>query len=942
MTFLVIDCLKPYLLILIPIALVLIWFTTKKLTRMYKLRRNIILVLRSLVLIFLILALVGVNITWNAKTTTTVFLMDASDSTLASRAQEEKFVTDAISKKPASDKTGVVAFGNNALIENFVAKDNIFSKIETKPNSSYTNIENGLLSALSLIPKNSKKRIVLVTDGEENEGKASKIAPSLIDQGVDLKICKVEKNVGSEVALDNISVPQKLSVGEEFNVVVNISSTVNTSAKLSLFSGKDKTAEEKVQLNKGNNRFVFRDVSEVGGFKTYKAIIEPDIDTEVKNNEASTFVNIKDRPKVLVIEDTKGEADEVVKMVQASGMDFNKINATSAPTSLQELTQYKSIITCNVSAEKLNNGFLNALDSYVKDFGGGFIATGGENSYALGGYYKTNLEKVLPVNMEMKGKKEIPDMCIELVIDKSGSMMEGNGGIMKLDIAKEGAVRSLESLRANDEIGVLTFDDTIYWVVDRKKAADKEAIKKDIGTIRPGGGTSILPALEEAYESTKKSSAKIKHIILLTDGQAENEGYDDLIKKINKDNITVSTVAVGGDADTELLSHIAKAANGRYYYSNDITNIPTIFAKETFMAARTYLNNRQFTPVISSSHPILQGVAEGGLPSLLGYIGASPKDTARVLLKSDEDDPILTVWQYGLGRTVAWNSDINGKWSSNYIGWDKNIKLWQNMINFTAQDYENENAAMDVSIDGSKGVITFKDKNNKEEIDTRASIIAPNMESNEIKLYPTAPGQYSGTFDVKEPGVYMVKGRQLNGEETLSAISSGLAVQYSAEYKLNQTSSTLDALINETGGTYINSPEEVFTGKLKDISAKLDLTPLFLVLAIILFMLDIAVRRLNIPFEKVNLFFGFVKRKVEKLIKIKLPQNKYKRRPAYESMISVDDTTDKGEIKAKEKLEKKVVAEQKQPEIKQKNLEKTKEDTLDTSALLKRKDKKYR
>lgn len=930
-----ISFLRPYFLLLLPFAIGVILFGAKKLSKMQRARRRLIVVLRNIIVIFLVLALSAPNILWTANTTLTVFLVDASDSTLASRTKIEEFIRNSMQYKPAKDKVGVVAFGDNALIENFIAKNSAFSKIETKPNGTYTNIENSITAALALMPDSSKKRIVLITDGEENEGKASKLVPSLLEQGVDLKVYKIDKVVGNEVAIDSVSVPQKLNVGEEFGVVINITSTVNTSAKISLLSGKEKTAEERVQINKGSNKFVFKDTAKEGGFKSYKVVIEPDADTELKNNEASAFTNIKDKPRILVIEDAKGEAEELIKMLKASGMDYNKIEAAAAPRNLEELTAYKSIITCNVSAENLNEGFLNALDSYVKDFGGGFIATGGENSFALGGYFKTTLEKVLPVNMDMKGKKEIPEMAMLLIIDKSGSMMDGSGGITKLDIAKEAAVRTLESLRPKDQIGVLTFDDTLYWVVKMKKAEDRDKIKDDIGTIRPGGGTSILPALDEGYEALKKSSAKIKHIILLTDGQAERDGYNDLIDKIKKDNITVSTVAVGGDADKVLLENLAKNASGRFYSTSDISSIPKIFAKETFMAAKAYLNNREFTPVIAGNHSIISGVAEGGLPPLLGYIGASPKDSAKVILKSDEDDPILTVWQYGLGKTAAWNSDINGKWSANYVGWDKNMKLWQNMINYTVENYESENAAIEVNTEGSKGVINFTDKNSKEEVDTRAVVVTPSLQNMEIKLYPTAPGKYSGGFDIKEPGVYMVKGRQLKGEETLNAVTTGLALQYSPEYRIASEKSSLDNLVKEAGGSYISSASEAFKGSPKHIPGKIDLTPYLLALALILFVLDIALRRLNIPLHKLQRFMERISDKLTSL-------RRYKKKNA---KIKIDKKQLRSEVQENLKANSEKVEKNKElkPKIKiseEKPDEEKEESILDTSALLKKKQKR--
>jgi uncharacterized membrane protein len=633
--------------------------------------------------------------------------------------------------------------------------------------------------------------------------------------------------------------------------------------------------------------------------------------------EASTFINVLDKPRILVLEDTQGEADEIVRLLKASGIDYDKSEAYYAPSTLEELSKYKSIILCNVSSEKLSEGFMKSVESYVKDLGGGLIATGGENSFALGGYYKTPLEKVLPVNMELKGKKEIPDMAILLIIDKSGSMTEGSGGITKLDIAKEAAVRSLDSLREKDTIGVIAFDDTAYWVVDPQKATDPEAIGDDIGTIRSGGGTSILPALQEGVEAISKVNAKIKHIILLTDGQAERSGYEALVEKMKKENITASTVAVGKGSDTTLLQNIADGAKGRFYYTDNGENIPRIFAKETFMAAKAYLNNREFTPIITNHHNILSEVAAEGLPSLLGYVAATPKSTARMLLASDQEDPILTVWQYGLGKTIAWNSDISGKWSANYVGWQKNISLWQNMINWTIEKYEDENMTAEVTQEGGKGVIHLRTENQGEQLDTTAVVVYPDMTNQEIPLYPTVPGEYSGAFDIKSQGSYLVKIVQNQKGETVGTSSTGLSVQYSPEYRLDPKSDNVERLVKEAGGIYIEKPQDVYKGKLEDIWGVVEMTPFLLILAILLFLTDIALRRLNLPLDKLE----------EQLSKLKVRLAVKKKKPGMHTI--------------KPKAEKTQEAEKQNPsqeaKIKPKQKEKPKEESLDTSALLNKK-----
>ena len=924
----VINFERPMLLFLIPLAIFFVLYTARMLGKMYKLKRRLILFLRNTVFFLIILALSGVNIKWIVDTTTTIFVVDASDSMKEYRTTTEEFIRKALDRKGSRDQSGVVAFGDNSLIESFVAKDSVFNKIETEPRGIYTDIENALTTSISLLPQNSKKRVVLITDGEENEGNSSRLASSIIGQDIDFKIYRIDREIGKEAAVGSITVPKRLRVGEEFSIVVVIESTVQTGAKLTLISGRDKAAEERVVLQKGSNRFVFRDQADTGGFKSYKVLLEPDTDTESKNNEASTFTNVIDRPKILVVEDSDGEGDEVVRMLEATGMSYVRVNAQSVPGTLEGLSAYKSIITCNVSAENLSDSFLNSLDSYVKDMGGGFIATGGDNSFALGGYYKTTLEKVLPVQMELKGKKEIPDMSIVLVIDKSGSMTEGSGGIMKLDLAKEAAARTLDSLRPKDQIGVLTFDDTNYWVVPTRKADDAEKIRDDIGTIRPGGGTSIIPALQEGYDSIKNTNTKIKHIILLTDGQAERSGYIELVEKLKRDNITVSTVAVGQGSDVQLLEDIAKGANGRFYYTDEFSNLPRIFAKETFMAAKAYLNNREFVPAITNAHPVLAGAAEQGLPSLLGYVAATPKSTSRVVLASDQDDPILTVWQYGLGKTAAWNSDINGKWSRNYVGWENNIKLWQNVINWTIEKYQEDDITVETEVQGGKGVITLSSKADKGEFETKATIVSPSLESREVVLYPVAPGQYSGDFEITETGSYIIKALQQKNGETVNAANTGISVQYSPEYRLQPDSGYLDRLIKEAAGTVISAPEDVYKGKIKDIFGAIDLTPMLLILALILFMLDIALRRLNLPLaaleERLSVLWTKLLPKAKKPVKAKRPQN----------IMS----------EASKPAEKKVQAQPQEEDPKSKakepDAEKPKAESLDTSALLKKKKKR--
>ena len=921
-----IDIGKPLYLLLLLAVVAMLFLTSKKLGSRARGKKAVILAARFFTCLFLILALSSLGIVWTVEDTSTIFLLDASDSMAEYKNDIESFVKEALESMKDKDEAAIISFGEEPVMENFLSQQPAFESISQIQGSKYTNIEKALNAAVSVLPEGSRKRIVLVTDGEENEGNSSNIAGVFKDKSVDFKVLKIQREKGNEVAAVKLTAPQTLNMGEEFNIGVNIKSNVNTSAKLTLFDGSQKAAEENIDLTKGENRFLFKDIADTRGFKTYRAVVEANLDTEMRNNEASSFVNVLDKPMILVIEDKAGEADEIAKILEGAKTDYKRLSAHSAPADLQSLAQYKTIILANVSAENLSDGFLRALEPYVRDLGGGLIATGGDDSFALGGYFKTSLEKVLPVNMELKGRKAIPDMSIFVVIDKSGSMASESGGITKLDLAKEAAARVLDSLRDNDNIGVLAFDSAQYWVVQPQRPKDREVLRSDIGTITQGGGTSILPALEEAVDKMKDHDSKIKHIILLTDGQAEKTGYDELLEEARNGGITISTVAAGFDADIQLLEHIAQEAGGRFYVTDQYSNIPTIFAKETFMAARAYLNNREFTPRLVNMHFVLEGVAENGMPGLLGYIASSPKDSSRVILESDEGDPILTLWQYGLGKTIAWNSDMKGVWSGNYVNWDKNPVFWNNLINWTIENYSTENLEVSTKVQGGYGEINALQRNSNETIDTRAIITAPSLETIEVDLNPEAPGRYKGSFRIDDTGAYLIKVVQSKDGEVQSAVSTGMSVQYSPEYSMDANSHKLERLVIESGGSYIKEAEEVFEGPIAPVKGRVDLTSPLLLLTLLAFLVDIAVRRLKLTMGRVGKFF----RKIYGSI-IKVDNKSRHKTGMIEKTVAI-----RAEAENKEEIKSAVRDKAKEPTEKR---SKASTETLNTEALLKRKNR---
>lgn len=840
-------------LLLIPAVCVFTIFFARRNLKLKGWRQKAALALRLAVLTLLILSISGFGIKRTSNQTTSIFVIDGSDSTLTARERINSFVREALKHKKLSDKAGIVNFGSNAAVEVSPSERIQFQEAQTLVDGNFTDIAEGLRLAASLIPAESRKRVVLVTDGLENSGDALKQARIMQRQGIVLDIFPVETLQKEEVQLKELIVPKSSHLNEKLEIVARVDSTVRTRGTLKLYKDRELAAQMEVDIQEGENNFVFSDVASREGLVTYSAVIEAHDDTITLNNRMWAFCDVGDAARILVVQDDDEGAKELIRILEED-VEVTVKRPENLPVSVEELQKYDAFIISNVSAEKLDDRFLASLETCIKHQGKGLLVTGGDNSYAPGGYYGTILERILPVDMNINPKQEMPNLGLVLVIDKSGSMSDGQYGTSKIELAKEAAIRSTEVLNQDDMIGIIAFDSAVQWVVKTRKPDDLKRIQDAIGTIRASGGTQILPALQEAYNSLKEADTKLKHIILLTDGQAEKTGYESLLREMNQAGITLSTVAVGSEADSALLKALALGGNGRFYMTDVFTDIPKIFAKETFLAGKTYLNNRTFTPSLKAYSDMIKGIES--IPVLDGYVGTTPKGTATVIFASDTDDPILASWQYGLGRTVAWTSDARGMWTSAWMQWDESPQFWKNVISWVMQEGSPEDYNIDTGIMRGKGYIelTFPpDKIGRGE-KVEALIAGPDGTEQAITLEPVSPGVFKGTFDAGETGVYIANIAVKDENETVENINTGIVVPYSPEYEISREDPLLflEKLAAEGGGRIIRDGSEVFSDELPEVSGIRDMVPVLLQLAILLFLADIAVRRLRLPINRVK------------------------------------------------------------------------------------------
>lgn len=842
-----IDVQQPwFLLLLIPAAwMIASWWRGQR--RMPNSRKTLIAAVRGAVFLLLILALAGTQLLHPVRAETVVVVVDRSAS-MKDDPRVYEFIRAAVEEKRAEDQFGVVAVGAEAAVDQPLTTRQDVQPVGVEVNRHATNLAEGIRLAAAMIPSHARGKIVLLTDGLATHGDAAREAKLAAERGIAVEAVSLQQPQGEEVVLTAVQVPERLYAGEEYAIKVDVESTTATRATLRLYEGNREAGRQTIQVEKGKNRFLFTQKALQEGFQRYRVEIEPERDTVQTNNQAHAYAQVAGAPTVLVLEGHPGAAKNLVSALAAGSIKTDVKDPSLLPKALDGYKRYASIILADVEATQLSDADMERIRTAVRDLGVGLIMTGGSNSFGMGGWLQTPIEEALPVHMDLRGKEDLPSLGLVLVIDKSGSMSADAHGVDKMELAKEAAIRATTMLNGQDQIGVIAFDGSPWEVVPPRSVTDLDEIHRQIGGIFADGGTDIFPALQMAYERIKTMQTKRKHVILLTDGQSgRSSDYQALLQQMAGENITVSTVAVGDDADTLLLEDIAQWGNGRYYFAKDATSVPKIFSKETALASRTYIVEQPQVPKRTGGDD--WSALRQPLPPLHAYVATTPKQTAEQLLTSLDEDPILIRWQYGLGRSVAWTSDLEGKWAPAWVTWPGYSRMWNEVVAWTLPQVATGRWKTETRLDGTSGVITVTvPKGEKLPQELEAVVVNQEMNREAVRLKPVAPGTLEGRFSAAEPGSYLIQiTEKTNGQVTASE-TAGLTVSYSPEYGLPRDGdSELRQWLTAGEGRLITRPDEVFTGKLP---AKWDTQPIgewLLMLAALLWPLDVASRRLQLP-----------------------------------------------------------------------------------------------
>jgi Ca-activated chloride channel family protein len=831
------------LLLLIPYVW---WVQRRTLTDLSPKHLQISGIVRSAIVALIALALMQPVIYRSGAWISVVYLLDVSESIAPPAIQSAIQWIEKTNADGNADHARFIPFGaNSTVFENLdqlkevkVAGAASGSSID----QSGTDIENAIDTAIRSFAPHHLKRLVLLSDGNENSGHMLNMLSRLKSEGIHVYTVPSQARTNRDVWVENIMAPAQVTSDELFPLEAHVYSQVETAAEVEIKQGDKSLGKKTVQLIRGLNRVAFEaSIKDGAGPVVIDAEVKAAGDPFLQNNKFRQSIVVQGRPKILYVEGHPESARYFQTALTNEGLTVNTISANAIPGSIEELDAYDAVVLSDVARSSLTDQQMKTLATYVKELGGGFILSGGENNYGEGGYSKTTIEEVLPVTFE--AKKEKPDSAaMIMVLDKSGSM-----GGQKIEMTKEAAKAPLALLKDTDSFGVVAFDYNFYWPVKFQSVANRSAIEQAISTIIAGGETNIYPALREAYIQLADAGTQVKHVILLSDGRSLPDDFEGLTKKMADAKITVSTVAVGNGADRDLLSQIANWGHGRTYYLEDPSTVPQIFTEETELATGKTLREESFKPVVKKNVEAFKGIDFNSAPPLLGYVATKSKDTAEVLLESKRKDPILARWQYGLGKSAAFLSDLKDRWAVDWLKWNGYPKFWSQLVRETMRRRDDNEFEFRVLKDGDGAKISInavgKDGQFLNKLNTQVRVIGPDQEISDVAVHQVGPGEYEAKYPLTKKGSYLFRavGPDSGGPSRV------LAYSYPDEYHFYPPNTDLlRSISNETRGRFQPRTEDIFEANGETTALPTPLWPYLAGLALVLYFVDVLFRRIRL------------------------------------------------------------------------------------------------
>jgi uncharacterized membrane protein len=843
---------RPEFLLLVP-AVALVWGMRRFSLARWDARQALVCTgLRSVLVLLVILALAGPRLAGTSSDPAVVFLRDRSASIPA--VAEEAAAAWLTAARPPAGRSTVV---------DFAAEARIGGTAMPPGEARETNLSRALEFAGAILPPDRPGRVILFSDGRATAGGDPRAAAaSLAAAGVEIDVVPVADDPRPDAAVSGILVPPGVRDREVFDLTAVVDASVGLSgAVVRVYQNNVLAQEKSLDLAAGETRVDFPGLRADGRLGLYEVEVAAAGDVRPENDRLQSAVPHEGAPSVLLVDARPEQSEPLAAALRAEGLPVTLVPPPGFPRTLAELENFDLVIFADAPAAAFGDDQLTMLSDWVRDFGGGFLMIGGEESFGAGGYFRTPLAALLPVAMEREEREETPVAALLVILDRSGSMAAAAGAQTKMALANEGAVMALDVLQSRDSFGLFAVDTRVQDVVPLAPVGDREASARRIAAITAGGGgIYIYTALAEALPRLRDVEARVKHIILFSDaadaeektseqpGQGAVPGGSalDLAAAMLAGRITLSVVALGSeeDRDTDFLRQLAGQGGGRFYLTADATTLPRLFTLETMRATESSLREEAFLAVPAAETAATRGVDWASVPLLLGFNVTRAKPGATVEVVTEGKDPLLATWRFGLGRVGAFASDAKARWASEWLGWPGFGKFWVQLVRSLLRPATRGDWAVSLREADGKLVVEADaiaaDGTFRNALKPVAVLALPDREPVEFPLRQTAPGRYRA--EVPRPA----------GERASLAVSDGegrpVTLAWSASYPDEfrhrpPDTAALRELVAASGGRWDPAPADAFRPARQPRDTRRDLAPWCLALAALLWPVDVWLRR---------------------------------------------------------------------------------------------------
>ncbi len=871
---------QPLWLGLVPIAVGLtVWIGWKSISGLGSFAKYFAFAVRVLVILLICFALGEPQWRKESKDVAVTVVMDISQSVPgAEQTKLDKYFENAAREsRKTDDRLGFVTIGKDAYVQSVPLKLTTKNERVHIGAADGTNLAGGLRMAMAIAAQDAANRVVLVSDGRETVGSVIQAAEAYKAAGIPIDILPIKYQHQNEVIVDRLDVPSTARMGDPVNIKVVLNSTEKASGRLMITQndqpvilGDNGEQSVAIELEPGPNVFQNQIKMPKAGPQEFKAVFVPDSpanDAIQQNNQQTAVTFVQSEGRILLLGEDPAEYQYLVDVLGQAKLLVDVRSADRAPSSLTEFNAYDAVILVDEPASNFTQAQQDQLKQYVHDSGGGLLMIGGPNSFGAGGWIGSPVEDALPVKLDPPSKRQMPKGALVLVIHS----VELPQGVFYGKKVCEAAVNSLSR---QDLIGINEYDNgrgRTVWTYPLAPVGDGTSVKRAIQGLNFGDMPDFTPSLELALSSLQKCDAGQKHVIMISDGDPQAPPAS-LLQKFISSGVSVSTIgmATHGAAMDENLKSISGPTKGRHYHvdPNNVAQLPQIFIKEANTVRRSLIwEGAGFSPA-STGVPAqpMRGIGTP-VPPINGYIVTAEREgLAMVTLRGKENDPIMSMWQYGAGRTVAFTSDVSTRWGSAWTAWPQFKSFWEQHVRWAMRPSGSAFVRVNQVQQGDKTKITVEalDPNGDRLnfANFRGRVTGPTGDAHDLDLRQVGPGLYESTVPTDKAGSYVASLRyaadgEKPGELVEGSVLFAISRPFADEFRvLEDNTPLLEQVRQMTGGRLL--PESPTTADLfnrENMKMPVATRAIWLIVAVLsigMFLMDVAVRRVRIDPEMIS------------------------------------------------------------------------------------------